>query len=114
MTNTLHAHVSTQSRDCDGLYNRDYVMTFNDEETAESGKVYNDFSDIHFMNRVMCTVASPYAVEHGMRVTVDNDGINVYEDTEEGYRAADVRWCRENCDTDEYSQRDYTAEAMGY
>lgn len=114
MNNTLHAHVSTRSRDCDGGYSRDYVMTFNDDETAESGKVYNDFSEIHFMDRVMCSVASPYACELGMTIKVDDDGIEVHENTEEGYRAASVRWCRDDCDTDEHSQRDHTAESMGY
>ena len=114
MTNTLHAHVSTASRDCDGLYTREYVMVFNEDERAESGKAYNDFSDIHFMNRVMCQVASPYACELGMRVTVDDDGIEVHENTDEGYRKASVRWCRDECDTDDHSFRDHTAEAAGY
>lgn len=112
---TLHAHIDTASRDCDGLYTRDYVMTFNDAEVEESKKDVNDFSDIHFMNRVMTNIASPYAVEHGMTVKVDDAGIEVHEVTDEGYREATVRWCRdEDCEVAEWSFRDHTAEAAGY
>lgn len=111
---TLHAHVSTTARDCDGTYDHAYVVTFNDDETAESQKDVNDFSGIHFMNRVMSLVASPYACQFGMTVKVDDDGIEVHENTEEGYRQASVRWCHEDCDTDARSQRDHAAEAAGY
>lgn len=113
MTNTLHAHVSTVAVDCDGPLYRDYVETFNDDERAESGQAVNDFSEIRFMQRMLGNQASPYAA-HQMRVTIDETGIQVHEDTEEGYRAASVLWCREDCDTDEHSQRDVFAEQMGY
>ena len=114
MTN-LHAHVSTATADCDGPMYRDYVMAFSDEEKAESeaAQGVNDFSDIHFMQRVMMRVASPYAARQ-MTVRVDESGIEVREDTEEGYRHAEVRWCHDDCDTDESSQRDVYAEMMGY
>lgn len=113
-TTNLHAHVSTSSSDCDGPMYRDYVMVFNDDETAESGKAVNDFSDIHFMQRVMMSVASPYAVQYGMTVKVDESGIEVHESTDEGYRAAEVRWCTDECDESAASQRDVFAEQMGY
>lgn len=119
MTNdlNLHAHVSTSSRDCDGGHGSDYVMGFNDAEIAEreAAQGINDFSDIHFMQRVMMNVASPYAVEYGMTVKVDSEGIEVHEHTDEGFRAAEVRWCRdEDCDPNASSQYDEYAEAMGY
>lgn len=117
MTNTLHAHVSTASADCDGPMYRDYVMGFSDDETKEHEDAdgVNDFSDIHFMERVMMSVASPYAVEHGMTVKVDDAGIEVHETTDEGYRRAEVVWCRdEDCDPNASSQRDVYAEMMGY
>lgn len=119
MTNdlNLHAHVSTSSRDCDGAHGQDYVMGFNDAEIAEreAAQGINDFSDIHFMQRVMMNVASPYAVAHGMTVKVDSEGIGVTETTDEGFRVAEVHWCRdEDCDPNASSQYDEYAEAAGY
>lgn len=110
---TLHAHVSTAARDCDGLYTRDYVMTFDEAETVLEKSLMP--SAFHFMNRVMCAVASPYAVEHGMTVRVDDAGIEVHEVTDEGYSEASVRWCHDDdCELGEWSFRDHTAEAAGY
>lgn len=115
MNKNLHAHVSTASADCDGPMYRNYVEVFNDAEIAETeaAQGVNDFSDIHFMQRVMMNVASPYAV-HQMTVKVDEQGIEVSEQTEEGYRNASVVWCRDECDTEFHSQRDVYAEAMNY
>lgn len=113
MNTNLHAHVSTASADCDGPTYRDYVEVFNDAERAESQQEVNDFSDIHFMQRVMMNVCSPYAV-HQMRITVDETGIEYSEQTEEGYRSGEVRWCRDDCDTGEAHYRDVYAEQMGY
>lgn len=116
MTTNLHAHVSTYARDCDGGHGNEYTVGFNDSETAEhvNADGVNDFSDIHFMERVMLSVASPYAVEYGMTVKVDDSGIEVHEATDEGFRGAEVRWCRdEECDPnwqgpvyDEYAEMD--------
>lgn len=113
--NRLHAHVSTSAADCDGRVHNEYVATFSPDEIAERDAAdgVNDFSDIHFMQRVMMNVASPYAV-HQMTVKVDEDGIDVNEQTEEGYRSANVRWCHDDCDTDERGHRDEYAEMMGY
>jgi hypothetical protein len=112
---SLHAHVFTSSRDCDGGHGNEYTMTYSPEEIEESKQEFNDFSDIHFMQRVMMNVASPYAVEYGMTVTVDSEGIDVHENTDEGSRAANVRWCHdEMCDPMVSSQYDQFAEAMGY
>jgi hypothetical protein len=114
----LHAHVSTFSRDCDGGHGNEYTMGFNDDETGERERAQgvNDFSDIHFMQRVMMNVASPYAVEYGMTVKVDSEGIEVHETTDEGFRGAEVRWCRdEDCDPNAQGPvYDEYAEAMGY
>jgi len=111
---TLHAHVSTTSVDCDGPQHDSRVEVFNDDETAESRKEVNDFSDIHFMNRVFTNQCGPYAVRQ-MRVTVDDDGFEYTEETDEGYRAGEVRWCRnEHCDTTRRTHRDVFAEMAGY
>jgi hypothetical protein len=113
----LHAHVDTYSRDCDGGHGNDYIMAFSDAEIAEreAAQGINDFSDIHFMQRVMMNVASPYAVEYGMTVKVDSEGIEVTEATDEGSRSANVRWCRdEHCDPNFHQVSDQYAEMMGY
>lgn len=122
MTNTenifaLHAHVSTFARDCDGGHGNEYTMGFSDEEKKEreDANGVNDFSDIHFMQRVMMNVASPYAVEYGMTVKVDSEGIEVSEQTDEGYRSAEVRWCHDDCEQEAQGPvYDEYAEAMGY
>jgi hypothetical protein len=109
---TLHAHVETVSADCDGPMYRSYIERFNADETEESGKVYNDFSDLNFMNRVFTNHCGPYAV-YQMTVKVDNDGFEWNESTEEGHRSGHVEWCRDECE-DYNSQRDVFAEQMNY
>lgn len=113
MTNTLHAHVETASADCDGPLYRHWVEEFNSDEIAESKKDVNDFSDIHFMNRVFTNNCGPYAVNM-MTVKVDDEGFEWQEQTEEGYRSGHVIWCRDDCDLGERGQRDVFAEAAGY
>ena len=113
----LHAHVDTASVDCDGPMYREYVVTPNDAEIAEHEEAQgiNDFSDIHFMNRVFTSECSPYAVAYGMTVKVDEHGFTWNEATDEGHRSGEVRWCRdEDCDPRAQSQRDVYAEMMGY
>lgn len=111
MTTTLHAHVSTSSSDCDGPMYREYVEVFNDDETAESGKAYNDFSDLHFKARILSNAVSFHAT---CKVEVDEDGFQYHEQTDEGYRAVHVSWCESDCDESQSSQRDVFAEQMGY
>lgn len=113
--NEIHAHVSTASADCDGPLYRDYVTVPNDDEIAESERAQgvNDFSEIHFKERVMMSHCSPYAV-HQLTVKVDDGGFEWHEQTEEGYRSGEVRWCDDDCDTGQSSQRDVYAEQMGY
>lgn len=112
----LHAHVETYSRDCDGGFESHYVVAFNDEEIAErdTANGINDFSDIHFMNRVFSNCCGPYAVSFKMSITVTEAGFEWNEATEEGYRAGEVRWCHDDCDESERGQRDQYAEMMGY
>lgn len=114
----LHAHVETYARDCDGGHGNEYTMGMNDDERGEreSAGGINDFSDIHFMNRVMTGLAGPYAVEYKMTVNVGPEGFCVREETDEGYREANVTWCRdEGCDPNAQGPvYDEYAEAMGY
>jgi hypothetical protein len=93
-----------------------YVVSFNDDEIAEriAAEGVNDFSDIHFMNRVFVNEAGPYAVESA-QIEITKHGFSYAEQTDEGYRSAEVRWCEdEDCDIHERSHRDVFAERMGY
>lgn len=114
MTTTLHAHVETSSSDCDGPFYRHWVDQFNADERKESMEDINDFSDIHFMNRVFTNNCGPYAVSHQLTIKVDSEGFEWNEQTDEGYRAGHVIWCTDDCDLDESGQRDVYAEQMGY
>lgn len=116
MTTTLHAHVSIASSDCDGPLYRDYITEMNDDEIAEheSANGVNDFHDLHFKERVLGNHVSFHS-EHGAVVKVTTDGFTLNEQTDEGYRSAEVRWCEDgDCDLSAYSQRDIYAEMMGY
>jgi hypothetical protein len=46
---------------------------------------------------------------------VQREGFTMSEATDEGYSAAEVRWCEDaDCDTGAGGQYDEYAEAMGY
>jgi hypothetical protein len=118
MTTTLHAHVSTASRDCDGPMYREWVEAMNDDEIAEHEAAevrgYNDFSDLHFKGRVLSGRVSFHS-ERGCQVEITDRGFEVSEPTDEGYSSSEVLWCEdEDCDPNAASQRDVFAEQMGY
>ena len=114
MNNELHAHVDASLNDCDGRITQEYVIFFNDAERAESGKLYNDFSDIHFMERVLGDIASPYPyTAPRTTVEIDEDGFHVTRQHEEGVNHIEVEWCRKDC-PDTYLRRDHRAESMNY
>lgn len=104
----LHAHVSTSARDCDGETGHEYVSTMNSEEKA------SDFPDLDFKARVLSCHVS-FDSEFGVTVQVDEGGFVMREQTDEGYRSAEVRWCEDDdCDENQSSQYDQFAEAAGY
>jgi hypothetical protein len=106
----LHAHVDTYAADCDGPISRSYVETANDDERT------SEFGDLEFRERVLGSRIS-WSPAEGATVTVQitADGFETNEPTEEGYRAASVRWCEDSsCDTGARSQRDVYAERAGY
>lgn len=116
---TLHAHVDSASADCDGPMYRDYVVGISDEEKAEhiAADGVNDFSEIHFRERVLASQVPVYAVEEGqdVSVTIAAWGFRWSQPTDEGYRSGEVRWCDdESCDPESHGQRDVYAEMMGY
>jgi hypothetical protein len=103
----LHAHVETESRDCDSTYTRTRLERPTAEETAST------FGDIDFRERVALSVMSIYACTQGT-LTVTENGVDWGESTEEGYRSAQVTWCEDDCDDERPTFRDATAEAAGY
>lgn len=100
----LHAHLESESRDCDGRYTSGYVVEMTTEEKHDS------FGDLLFKERVLTNVVSLY----GGTLVITPNGLSWNEVTEEGYRASEVRWCEEECDDVRTWQRDHTAERAGY
>ena len=102
---TLHAHVRTSSRDCDGDYSGGHVVDMILEERCDQ------FGDLHFRERVLGNIVTLHG--HGT-LKVTPEGLDWHEDTEEGYRAADVTWCENDCEVERPWRRDHRAESMGY
>lgn len=115
MTTSLHAHISTFSSDCDGPMYRDFVKTMNDAEIAhhEQANGVNDFSSLMFKERILSWHVSFSPLDEA-EVRITRDGFDYVEATDEGMRRVEVRWCEDDCATDQYSQRDVFAEQMGY
>lgn len=111
----LHAHISKAQQDCDGPTYQEYTVFLNDEERAEHLKAdgVNDFHDLHFKERVLGSQVS-FSPFLNVNVEVDNHGFVMREQTDEGYRSAEVRWCEDESCTETYAQRDVFAEMMGY
>lgn len=102
--NGLHAHVETDARDCDGQYSQGYVLEKTTLERAD------DLGDYSFKTRVLASTVN-LASTGVLHVT--EESLSRSEQTDEGYRAANVRWCEDECD-DERTWRDHTAEREGY
>lgn len=100
-----HAHVSSQARDCDGRYLKDWTEVPTTEERT------SEYGELDFKNRVLASVVTLYG--YGT-LDVTPEGFVWAETTEEGYCHVSVGWCdEEDCDRTS-SQRDLTAESMGY
>jgi hypothetical protein len=102
---TLHAHVTQESRDCDGRYTSGLVYEPTIDERAD------DFGDLHFKQRVIGYAINLHAEEGTLAVTPD--GAIWHEMTEEGYVRSETRWCEDDCKEASW-QRDHSAEAAGY
>ena len=113
---TAHAHIDRASADCDGPFYQSYTVFVDDEAKAKSAACngVNDFWEIDFRNDILTSQVSVYAVSHGLRMTATDDGFAWHEDTDEGYRRGEVRWCDDESCGESYSQRDVYAEMMGY
>lgn len=111
----IHAHFESRSSDCDGTYDRTYVLAPSDEERA------SEFGDIEFHNRVVGSIVNTYSIllAGSLHVHKFEDGsvrLEWTEQTEEGGIATTVTLCEdETCDVDdEPTFRDHTAERAGY
>lgn len=100
--NGLHAHVETDARDCDGRYTQGYVL--------EKTTLERDGGDYSFKTRVLAKVVS---IHGSGTLSVTPEGLSWHEDTDEGYRRVEVRWCEDECEECTW-QRDHTAEKEGY
>ncbi len=101
----LHAHVETESRDCDGKYTGGRVEEMTLEDRCDS------FHDLHFKERVLGNIVSLHGTG---TLAVTPIGFRWNEQTEEGYSFAEVTWCEDDCDDKRTWQRDHSAEAAGY
>ena len=101
----LHAHVETESQDCDSRYTGFCVDEMTTPERNET------FPDLVFKGRVIAGIISVHA--YGT-LTVTPEGVTWSESTEEGYRRVEVTWCRDTCHGLLSWHRDHAAEAAGY
>lgn len=85
----LHAHIVSESRDCDGTHYSRRIDRPTDEEREST------FGDLEFKHRIMGDVVSVIAVDGTLRV--EKDRLSWHENTEEGYRTGDVDWCEDDC-----------------
>lgn len=99
----MHAHVETIQRDCDGRYDRNYVVN------SEQGQ-----DDQAFQSYVLGTFLPLDYRGESVQVTFTPTGFHYSEPTDEGYYMLSVEWCHHDCDTDARTHRDHTAESMGY
>ena len=100
MTN-IHAHVSVNSRDCDGMYDRSHVSMPDEGQDRVSFKF--EIWDLY---------SSPENPD-AQRVVTEH-GFECWEQTDEGYSNVTVRWCEDDDADVPNTFRDHTAESMGY
>lgn len=110
---TLHAHVESESADCDGRYSRTYVMerhTFTQSEDE-------------FIGHVMDMIVSTDAHDGTLKITQNAltiEGRRFYpvfewsQSTEEGFTHSKVTFCLDDDADAPATQRDHSAEAAGY
>ena len=96
-------------------------MTMTEQEVTDFNKDDNAFGDIDFCNRVITSIVSTgHGLGGQLLIQPDQDGGNSHhyewsEPTEEGYRHVEARVCDDpDCNPDDRSFRDMTAEAAGY
>jgi hypothetical protein len=95
-----HAHVDTRSADCDGTYDRTYVLA---SDPGESGH--------DFRARVLGMLVD---LDEPREVRTTSEGFTWSGPTDEGYVSGEVSWCTDDDASERGTFRDHTAESMGY
>jgi len=99
----LHAHVSIQSRDCDGLYDRSFVLHSEVDGIVEPADEFKS------------AIAGLYLPSDSKGWQENHDwGFEWSEPTDEGFSAGELRWCTDDDADEPNTFRDHTAESMGY
>jgi hypothetical protein len=108
MSRITHAHVTSDSRDCDGFYENDYVW-FPPEGMT--------FAEV-WMGSLVADSAVDWHHSQTLERGVTADGYPTYEFyaiTDEGFRREHYVGCDDySCDPNRRRYRDHTAESMGY
>lgn len=108
----LHAHIETESVDCDGPVTRNYILTMTDKESADT------FGDIDFHKRVAAEMVTSYGLFQAGRLLVTKTEhfvtLEWFEEAEEGVRHRVATICDDDCDLLETVYQDHRAEEAGY
>jgi hypothetical protein len=116
--NPYHAHVSSESRDCDGRYSGGYVFRRFNKERTGTQREWDDWLDLYHL-LVQDVAMVPDVDKTTIEIKPSKTGGYTFyaaQDTEEGYRCEIAVMCQDpDCDLLEGERfRDHTAESMGY
>ena len=105
-----HLHYVTESRDCDGTYDRSWTVEPEPSIEADDDK-FGDWVVTQF------AMALPQSLDflgdsNYLTVAYTPGTLEFTQPTEEGYRHVSISLC--GCDRTESTFRDRTAEAAGY
>jgi len=114
-----HVHVEASGRDCDGRVDHSHIAhCYNVYGQPESGRRLATFSEelawmMPSSNEAEITISVRWT---GGEFGEGDPLITAFHhtETEEGHSAVQISECISACVLDAVSQRDYSAEAMGY
>ena len=116
--NPYHVHITTRSRDCDGLYESGWIFRRFKEGTTDTQRTWD--TSYPLFNLLVQEVAMiPDVDKVTIEIRESDKGGYVFwagQDTEEGFRTEIAEMCQDpDCDLLEGETfRDHTAESMGY
>lgn len=102
-----HVHVESNSRDCDGAYERESVWTPTGADSFRDLWTYAALSNL----------GRDWEFDATFTRGTTEDGapfVEYWARTDEGYRRERIEGCADDCDRDARRYRDHTAEAAGY
>lgn len=104
----LHVHVDSTQRDCDGQYDRSHINEYKGSMLQEAG-----IKGCYWINEEIGSIVSIWEGGGKLEVISANQ-VSWYTPTEEGYEHIELTFCSDDCNTDNSTYRDHTAESMGY